>query len=47
MTDQMDWTPPPLPDDPGERRRLRSRLLILAALALTMLPASVIAWCKR
>jgi hypothetical protein len=28
------WQPPPLPDDPAERRKIGIRLLILAALGL-------------
>jgi len=38
------WQPPPLPDDPAERRKIGVRLLILAALGLIALVISKIAW---
>jgi hypothetical protein len=38
------WQPPPLPDDPAERRKIGIRLLILAALGLIALVISRIAW---
>lgn len=38
------WQPPPLPDDPVERRRIGVRLLMLAALGLIAHVISGIAW---
>jgi hypothetical protein len=38
------WQPPPLPDDPAERRKIGIRLVILAALGLIALVISRIAW---
>lgn len=38
------WQPPPLPDDPAERRKIGIRLLILAALGLIAHIISRIAW---
>jgi hypothetical protein len=38
------WQPPPLPDDPPERRRIGIRLVILAALGLIALVISRIEW---
>jgi hypothetical protein len=37
------WQPPPLPDDPAERRKIAIRLLILAALGLVAQIISTIA----
>ena len=41
--DGPGWRPPPLPDDPAERRRIGIRLLILAALGLIARIISTIA----
>lgn len=38
------WQPPPLPDDPAERRKIGIRLLILAALGLIAHVIAKIAW---
>ncbi len=38
------WQPPPLPDDPAERRKIGIRLVILAALGLIALVISRIEW---
>ena len=38
------WQPPPLPDDPSERRKIGVRLLILAALGLIAHVIAKIAW---
>lgn len=38
------WQPPPLPDDPAERRKIGIRLLILAVLGLIALVIAKIAW---
>lgn len=32
--DGFGWQPPPLPDDPAERRKIGIRLVILAALGV-------------
>jgi hypothetical protein len=42
--DGSGWQPPPLPDDPAERRKIGIRLLILAALGLIAEIISTIAW---
>jgi len=42
--DDSGWQPPPLPDDPAERRKIGIRLLILAALGLIAQMISSIAW---
>lgn len=44
MRGHSRWQPPPLPDDPAERRKIGIRLLILAALGLIALVISKIAW---
>jgi hypothetical protein len=36
------WVPPPLPDDPGERRRIAVQLVILAVLGLVALLLSAV-----
>lgn len=32
MTDDARWIPPPLPTDPRELRKIRNKLIILAAM---------------
>lgn len=34
MTDDARWIPPPLPEDPKELRKIRTHLIILAALGV-------------
>jgi hypothetical protein len=36
------WVPPPLPDDPDERRKIGVRLVILAVLGLLALILSAV-----
>jgi hypothetical protein len=42
--DGPGWQPPPLPDDPAQRRKIGIRLLILAALALIGQMLFTIGW---
>jgi hypothetical protein len=43
--DGPGWLPPPLPDDPAERRKIGVRLLILAALAvIAQIISTIAAW---
>jgi hypothetical protein len=36
------WVPPPLPDDPNERRKIGVRLVILAVLGLLAMVLSAV-----
>jgi len=43
--DGREWLPPPLPDDPAERRKIGVRLLILAALGvIAQIISTIAAW---
>jgi len=42
-TDDARWTPPPLPGDPNERKKIRTRLIILAAMGILAHIISVMA----
>jgi hypothetical protein len=42
MGNPSRWVPPPLPDDPAERRRIGVRLVILAVLALLAMILSAV-----
>jgi hypothetical protein len=43
MGGRARWVPPPLPDDPAERRGIGVRLVILAVLGLLALILSAVA----
>ena len=43
--DGFGWQPPPLPDDPAERRKIGIRLVILAALGvIAQIISTIAAW---
>lgn len=44
--DGFGWQPPPLPDDPAERRKIAIRLVILAALGVIaqIISTTIAAW---
>jgi hypothetical protein len=43
--DGLGWQPPPLPDDPVERRKIGIRLVILAALGIVAhIISAIAAW---
>ena len=46
--DGLGWQPPPLPDDPAERRKIGIRLVILAALGvIAQIISTIAAWWNR
>jgi hypothetical protein len=43
--DGLGWQPPPLPDDPAERRKIGIRLVVLAALGvIAQIISTIAAW---
>jgi len=42
MADTVSWVPQPLPEDPLEQRKIRTRLVILAVIGLIALVISAI-----